>query len=378
MLDDERLHRHLIGQAGSGRLLNTPALVVDRDALDRNIATMAGYAKRAGVSLRPHAKTHKSADIARRQLAAGAAGICCAKLGEAEALAGEGIESILLTSPIVSSPAIARYVALNARLRDLAVVVDHPDNVAAIANALGPDSTNVLIDVDAGMRRTGVASADAAVSLLAAIQRHPNLNYRGIQFYAGPQHIASYLGRRDAIAKRTSYLETVVALLANSGGKPRVITGAGTGTHRIDAELGVLTEWQVGSYVFMDTQYAQCQLQPDPGSPFEYALFVDSRVISANVPGMGTLDAGFKALSTDGGLPILLAGAPEGAKFMFLGDEHGGVLDPTQKHAWQIGDSVRLAVPHCDPTVNLYDAYHVVQGDTLVEIWPVTARGRSR
>jgi D-serine deaminase-like pyridoxal phosphate-dependent protein len=377
MLDDERLHRHLIGQAGSRRLLNTPALVLDRDLLDRNIAAMATYAREKGRALRPHAKTHKSREIANRQLAAGAVGICCAKLGEAEALAS-GLDSILITSPIVSTVGIARYVELNARVRELTVVVDHPENVAALAGALGPDTTSVLIDVDPGIRRTGVASPDAAVQLLAAIQKHPNLKYRGLQFYCGlEQHIATFADRRTAIAERTRYLESVITLLTRCGGEPRVISGGGTGTHRIDAELGVMTEWQAGSYVFMDSQYAACELdESDP--PYARALFVDARIISANTRGVATTDAGFKALSSDGGAPLIAAGAPDGATFVFMGDEHSAVIDPALKYAWQIGDSLRYVVPHCDPTVNLYDAYHVVQGDTLVEIWPVTARGRSR
>jgi 3-hydroxy-D-aspartate aldolase len=378
MLDDERLHAQWIGQPGSRRALNTPVLVLDRDALDRNIAVMAAFAKAAGKALRPHAKTHKSIDIAKRQLAAGAVGICCAKLGEAEVL-GATVDSILLTSPVVSSAGIARYVELNAQLNDLAVVVDHPDNVAALSRALGPDSTRVLIDIDPGIRRTGVVSPDAAVQLLAAIQRHPNLQYGGVQFYCGlEQHIATFAQRRDAIAAKTSYLEKVIELLTRCGGPPPVISGAGTGTHRIDAELGVITEWQAGSYVFLDAQYAACELTPDAKPVFEHALFVDARIVSANAAGVATSDAGFKALSTDGGAPKIVAGAPEGATFMFMGDEHGAVLDASMKYSWQIGDSVRFAVPHCDPTVNLYDAYHLVQADTLVEIWPVSARGRSR
>jgi D-serine deaminase-like pyridoxal phosphate-dependent protein len=162
------------------------------------------------------------------------------------------------------------------------------------------------------------------------------------------------------------------------GGAPEVVTGAGTGTHRIDASLGVLNEWQVGSYVFMDRQYAECDLANQPDVPYEYSLFVDARVVSANTPGRATIDAGYKAFAADGGAPVVLSGAPQGSAYQFMGDEHGGIVDPDSKHVWTIGDSVRLAAPHCDPTVNLYDAYHVVSGETLVAIWPVSARGRSR
>ena len=159
---------------------------------------------------------------------------------------------------------------------------------------------------------------------------------------------------------------------------PPVITGGGTGTHRIDADLGVFNELQVGSYVFMDRQYNECDLTGAgvTQQPYETSLQIDARVVSANTPGLATLDAGFKAMATDGGPPSILSGAPAGAPFHFMGDEHGLIVSGDQKVA--IGDIVTLAVPHCDPTVNLYDFYHVVRGDTLVDIWNVQARGRSR
>jgi 3-hydroxy-D-aspartate aldolase len=378
MLDDFRLHQSLLGRPGSRAELNTPALVIDRDALDRNIRRMADLARTHGVSLRPHAKTHKSVDIAKRQIAAGAVGLCCAKLGEAEALAAGGVNSILITSPVVSAPAIARLNALNERLRDLAIVVDNVANVATLATSMSRP-LHLLIDIDPGIRRTGVPSAAAAVQLLQAISEREKLRYRGVQMYCGrQQHIASYQERADAIRERMQYLRTIIAALTAQGGAPQVITGGGTGTHFIDAALGVFNEWQVGSYVFMDRQYTDCDLANQGSSPYEYSLFVDARVVSANTPGMATIDAGYKAFATDGGSPVVLAGAPQGSAYHFMGDEHGAVVDPEMKRVWNIADNVTLAVPHCDPTVNLYDAYHVVIGDTLVEIWPVTARGRSR
>jgi 3-hydroxy-D-aspartate aldolase len=378
MLDEIRLHQTLVGHAGSRAQLNTPALVIDLDALDRNLRKMAGFAQATGVALRPHAKTHKSVEIARRQIAAGAIGICCAKLGEAEALAEGGVESILITSPVVAPGAVHRLATLNARIRDLAVVVDHPDNAAALAAATRGRTLNVLLDIDPGNHRTGVASPEAAVALLDAVRKQ-GLNYRGVQYYCGvQQHIPVYAERDRAIAERMEYLQTVIAALREHGGMPAIVTGSGTGTHRIDAALARFTEWQVGSYVFMDRQYAECALASDGSMPYEHSLFVDSTVVSANTPGMATIDAGYKALSTDGGLPVIVSGAPSGSTYRFMGDEHGAIVDPASAHRWRIGERVQLAVPHCDPTVNLYDAYHVVRGDTLVDIWPVSARGRSR
>lgn len=379
MLDDLRLHRPLLGRPGSRRELNTPVLVIDRDALDRNIRKMADFAKSKGIPLRPHAKTHKSVDIARRQMNEGAVGVCCAKLGEAEALAAGGIGSILLTSPVVTGPAIARLIALNARMDDLMVVIDNPSNVTTLAAAPTRKPLKVLIDIDPGLRRTGVTSPTAAIELLKRLRTTSNLVYQGVQMYCGSQqHIASYADRTAAIEERTQYLRSVMAALADHDAHPSIVSGSGTGSHRIDAALGVFTEWQVGSYVFMDRQYAECESGASDAPSFEYSLFVDTRVISANTPGMATIDAGFKALATDGGPPAIVAGAPPGTQYHFMGDEHGAIVDPDKTHKWNIGDSVRLAVPHCDPTVNLYDAYHVISDDTLREIWPVNARGRSR
>jgi D-serine deaminase-like pyridoxal phosphate-dependent protein len=375
----------LIGSAGSRRELNTPVLTIDREALERNIERMAAIAKQAGIVLRPHAKTHKSVDIARRQIEAGAIGVCCAKLGEAEALAAGGIDNILITSPVVSAPAIARLAALNERMSALAVVIDNPDNVdplsvaVARSGATGRRSLKVFIDVDPGSRRTGVPSANAALELHERLRRAGNLDFQGLQYYCGTQqHIGSFAERTAAIKERTEYLQSVIKSFADEGVRVPVVTGAGTGTHRIDASLGVFTEWQVGSYVFMDRQYAECDLAGDGVQAFEYSLFVEARVVSANTQGRATIDAGFKALSTDGGSPVIVAGAPEGCAYHFMGDEHGAIVDPASRHTWKIGEPVRLAVPHCDPTVNLYDAYHVLKGDTLEAIWPVSARGRSR
>ncbi|MGR4863838.1 DSD1 family PLP-dependent enzyme [Caulobacter sp. LARHSG274] len=383
-MTDQDLHAALIGVPGSRRDLNTPVLVVDRPALERNIARMAAFAAGKDLKLRPHAKTHKSVDIARLQLAAGAVGLCCAKIGEAEALAEGGVTSgLLITSPVVSAPAIARLVALNASTTDLMAVVDHPANVAALgaaATAAGKP-LKVVIDLDPGIHRTGVASAEAAVALLQAIQAQSGLTYSGLQCYCGmQQHIESFADRKAALEDRAAHIQSVIAALTAAGAPPPIVSGSGTGSHRIDAELGIFTELQVGSYVFMDGQYLACDIAGAgaEASPYEASLFIDARVVSANTPGMATIDAGFKAMSTDAEPPQVLAGAPEGSRYFFMGDEHGAVLPPSGEAAPGLGDRVVLGAPHCDPTVNLYDTYHVVEGGTLVALWPVSARGRSR
>jgi D-serine deaminase-like pyridoxal phosphate-dependent protein len=379
MTSDIDLHRRLIGQQGSRSALNTPALVLDRDALERNISAMAAFARRGGLALRPHAKTHKCVEIARLQLEAGAVGLCCAKLGEAEVLGEGGINSILVTSPVVTPQAIERLIALHERIADLSVVADNPDNVAALASFASASQRplKVLVDIDPGIRRTGVPSPDAAVALARQIANSSTLRFAGVQFYCGvQQHISSFADRRAAIEERTQYLRTVLEALQREGLAPGVVSGGGTGTHQIDAELGVLTELQAGSYVFMDRQYNDCDLTADGAKRFETSLFVDAHVISANHASMATIDAGFKALSTDGGAPTIADGTPSTATFVFMGDEHGALI--AADHTFSLGDRVTLAVPHCDPTVNLYDAYHVVRDGTLIDIWPVAARGRSR
>lgn len=380
-MDAFRLHHHLIGQQGSRGLLNTPALVIDLDTLESNVAAMASFARAHNVKLRPHSKTHKSAEIARRQIAAGAIGICCAKLGEAEALAEAGIRGLHITSPIVAAPGIERLVELLGVAPDTTVVVDHPDNADAIARAAADAGivAGIIIDIDPGMHRTGVASPEAVVDLARKIARLPSLRYGGVQFYCGRhQHIESYAERRASIEERTTYLRGIIDLLKAAGLAPAIVTGSGTGTHKIDAELGTFTELQVGSYVFMDRQYNDCDIRGEGNPTFGTSLQIDARVVSANTPGMCTVDAGLKSMSTETGPPPILAGAPEGSTFRFMGDEHGAVTVPEGARAPGIGASVTLIPPHCDPTVNLYDAYHVVRSGTLVDIWPVTARGRSR
>jgi len=379
MSDDLRLHGELIGRQGSRRDLNTPVLVLDIEALDRNIARMAELARSKGVRLRPHAKTHKSVDIAKRQVAAGAVGLCCAKLGEAEALAAGGVSGLHITSPVVSPPAIARLITLNGVSDNLSVVVDNPENVRALAAAASRERPlGVFVDIDPGIHRTGVASAEAAVSLARRILAEPALRYEGVQMYCGrEQHIADYAERKAAIEARTEYLKTVISALDEAGAHPKVVTGAGTGTHRIDLELGVINELQVGSYIFMDDEYLACDLTGDGTAPYERSLFVDARVVSANARRMVTVDAGLKAFATEGEPPRPQDPALAEGRYAFMGDEHGALIGPAAENL-QIGEMVRLSTPHCDPTVDLYESYHLVRGDTLVDIWPVSARGHSR
>jgi D-serine deaminase-like pyridoxal phosphate-dependent protein len=299
---DELLQR-LIGRPGSRCEAPTPALVVDVDALERNVQKMAARARAAGAALRPHAKTHKSSYVARLQLEAGAVGVCCAKLGEAEALMSAGVRGVLVTSPIAGADCAARAVALARLDPAFALVADHPEQVRALAAAAGPARLRVLIDVDVGLKRTGVASAAAALELAAAIRSAPALALVGVQGYGGHwQHMRGLESRRAAVATGMQSLCEVVDALRRAGHSPDIVTGGGTGTFATDAALQVLTELQPGSYVFMDGQYRDA-LQDDADGAFEPSLFVQARVISANWPTHVTVDAGLKAFATDGPLP---------------------------------------------------------------------------
>jgi D-serine deaminase-like pyridoxal phosphate-dependent protein len=373
------LNQDLVGIAGGAARLQTPALVVDLDAFERNVARMVEFARANGVALRPHAKTHKSAEIARRQIAAGAGGICCAKLGEAEALADAGIDSVLLTSPVVTDAGIARLMALNARIPGLMAVCDNAAVAArldAAARAAGKKLC-VLVDIDPGMSRTGIRAADAP-ALVAQVAKADGLIWMGLQCYAGQaQHLESRNERRDASLQVLKELGGLRDKLASSGLVPKIISGGGTGTFDIDPSARVLTELQVGSYIFMDKQYNDVWQKPGEGVPFETSLFVQTTVISANRAGLATTDAGFKSFATDAGPPLLSSGAPDGAVYFFFGDEQGGITYPKDGAHLRVGEVVRCVVPHCDPTVNLCDVYHAVRGDTLEAIWTVDARGRS-
>jgi D-serine deaminase-like pyridoxal phosphate-dependent protein len=376
----QELNSDLIGVAGGRGQMQTPALVIDLDAMERNIARMAEHAHQHAIALRPHAKTHKCVEIAKRQLAAGALGICVAKLGEAEALADGGIESLLITSPVATERGIARLMALNARLPELMAVCDNAhsaDQLAAAARDSGKP-LKVLVDIDPGMGRTGVAFGDAAIALVERIAGSDDLEYAGLQCYAGNlQHLESRNERRDASLSVMKQLADLRDALAVRGLAPNILTGGGTGTFDIDPDARTLSELQVGSYVFMDRQYNEVWQKPGGRAPFETSLFVQTTVISANRDRLATTDAGFKAFATDAGLPQIASGAPEGASYFFFGDEQGGVLYDSGLRRLKPGDVLTCIVPHCDPTVNLYDCCHAVRGEVLEAIWRIEARGRS-
>jgi D-serine deaminase-like pyridoxal phosphate-dependent protein len=368
--------RSLIGQPGSRDLIPTPAAVLDLDAFERNVALMAARAKAAGLALRPHAKSHKCSALARRQIEAGAVGVCCAKLAEAEALAGAGIGAILVTSPIAGAGPAGRAAALAGTLADFRIVVDHVDGVAELAAAsTGP--IQVLIDVDPGMGRTGVHDAAQAVAVFRAIAAQPSLRFLGVQCYGGNwQHMEGANARAAAVADGMARLSTVMAALREAGAEIGVVTGGGTGTFTADAAQGVLSEVQPGSYAFMDREYRDA-LGADPEGGFEQALAVAASVISANHPQWVTVDAGLKAFATDGPLPQALTPKFAACAYRFFGDEHGRLARPEGAGVVR-GERVDFVPGHIDPTLDRYEVIHLVRGDVLEEIAPIEARGASQ
>ena len=216
-----------------------------------------------------------------------------------------------------------------------------------------------------------------AVALVEAAVAAENVNYSGVQGYAGHiMHIEDFAERRATNIADTKPLNDTCAALAELNLSPAIVSGAGTGTYDIDAELGVMSEMQTGSYVVMDVEYRDVHCDGTPDWLFEPALFVRATVVSANHDGHATIDAGLKCFATDGPLPDFAAGAPIGSSYSYFGDEHGRIGFAQANERLALGDAVECIVPHCDPTINLHDFYHCVRGDTLVDIWPVDARGR--
>ncbi len=374
----DQLAQAIIGEPNSRFRLPTPALILDEAALDANIRRMAGRA-RDKVALRPHAKTHKCAWIARKQIAAGAVGICCAKTGEAEALSAAGVRGILLTSPVADPAMPKRLCDLAAIDTGFACVVDHRDPATSLSGEACRRGirVNVLIDVDVGLGRTGVSGPEQAVALAEHVHRCEGLTLAGVQGYGGHwQHIAGFQKRCDAVRVGMERLSRAVDAIRSAGHPVGVITGGGTGTVAADLHLNVLNELQPGSYVFMDAQYSDAMGGDDDGA-FETSLWVASQVVSANADGIVTVDAGLKAFATDGPMPRPAGERFGGSTYMFFGDEHGALTRPAGPPV-SLGERVEFVTPHCDPTVDRYDAYHVVRGDRLVGIVPIEAARASR
>ena len=356
--------------------VETPALLIELDAFERNLARPAAVVTDPRVKLRPHAKTHKCPVIALRQMAIGAVGVCCQKVSEAEAMVYGGVPDVLVSNEIVGPAKIARLAAL-ARQARVAVCADDVGNVNdlnAAALAFGV-RLPVLVEVNVGADRCGVEPGEPAVALARQIAGLPGLRFGGLQAYHGSaQHLREYARRREAIEEAVEKVRRTLEALRGAGIACDVVTGAGTGTYRFEAGSGVYTELQMGSYVFMDADYTR-DLAEDGGPyrDFEHSLFVYATVMSRPAKDRAMVDAGLKALSVDSGMPLVPA-MPD-VEYLRASDEHGKLILHDPDRALRVGDKVRLVPGHCDPTVNLYDWYVGVRRGRVEALWPITARG---
>ena len=361
--------------------VDTPALILDLDAFEANVRRLAD-AVPGRVRVRAHAKTHKCPEVGKRQIAAGAVGLCCQKVSEAEAMVDGGIADVLVTNEIVGARKLERLAALSKRAR-IGVCVDHADNVSDLEAAMqrAGAKIDVYIELEVGMRRCGVAPGAPAVALARAITASPSLRFAGIHAYHGrAQHIRSMEERRGVIEKAASYVNDTKAQLAQAGIACPIVTGAGSGTFMFEVALGAWDEIQPGSYAFMDSDYARNEWAP-PMPRFEHSLFVLATVMSRPNPELAVLDAGLKASSVDSGMPTVWQ--RPGIEYTRASDEHGWVEFAKGNAAGAampaLGEKMLLVPGHCDPTINLYDWYVCVRGGTnagVVEaLWPITARG---
>ncbi len=361
--------------------VDTPALILDLDAYERNLDRMAEFARRTGVRIRPHAKTHKSPVIAAHQIARGAVGQCCQKVSEAEVLVEGGITDVLVSNEVVGAQKLARLAVL-ARKARIGICVDDAAGIGELeAAAAAADSViHVLVEIDVGGRRCGVAPGREAAALAQRLANSKHLRFEGLQAYHGSaQHLRTEGERRSAVGHAVDAVRQTLADLAKLGLKANTIAGAGTGTYEIETASGVYNELQPGSYAFMDADYARNRKgDGTPYDSFEHALFVLATVMSAPSPERRVVDAGHKTLPIDSGMPLVWQ--IHGATYGRPSDEHG-VLDVTAcEKPPARGDKVLLVPAHCDPTVNLHDWYVGVRNlhapearvETLI---PVAARG---
>ena len=360
--------------------LDTPALLVDAVALEANIAAMAKLCAGKAARLRPHAKTHKSPIIAAMQLDAGAAGICCAKLSEAEAIANDGrITDIMVTTPLVGRSKLKQLARLS-RVAKVAVLADDETAIAALAELAAAEDRkiDVLIEVDVGQNRCGVPPGPAAARLAEAVGRSNRLQFKGLHGYHGKlQMMQTYTERFAAVRRALELLQESAELCRKAGHKVEILTGGGSGSAAIDLELGGLNELQPGSYVFMDSSYRKI-LWDETGAPppFRPALSILGSVVSRPAADRAVVDVGWKSASNDSGPPIPKR---DGLIFEFAGDEHGiirrrdGQLLPLA-----LGEKIELIPSHCDTTVNLHSDYMIIRDGRVDVIWPISARGCSR
>ncbi|CAH0991157.1 3-hydroxy-D-aspartate aldolase [Sinobacterium norvegicum] len=358
--------------------IQTPCLILDLDALEKNIKTMGDYARDAGVRHRVHGKMHKSVDIAKLQEELGdSCGVCCQKVSEAEVFARGGIKDVLVSNQVrdpLKIDRLARMPNLGART---ICCVDDLANVADLSAAAVKHGTEIecLVEIDCGAGRCGVVAGQPVVDIALAIAAAPGLKFAGIQAYQGAmQHLESYSERKEKTGIAIDMVRTTIEMLAAQGLECDIVGGGGTGSYYFEGQSGVFNELQCGSYAFMDADYQT--IHDEDGqriSEFENSLFILTSVMSHTKADKAICDAGLKVQSLDSGLPYIYG--RDDVEYVKCSDEHGVISDPDG--VLQVNDKLKLVPGHCDPTCNVHDWYIGVRGGKVEQIWPVSARGKA-
>ncbi len=360
--------------------LDTPALLVDLDALETNIGTMARTTAANGIAPRPHAKTHKCPAIARMQLEAGALGISVAKVSEAQALFDHGIDRLLLTTSNVTPFKIRRAMGLRKQCPGFVQTTDTEENARALSEAAvaAGITAEVTVDVDPGGHRTGITPGEPALRLAQLVDQLPGLTLRGILCYdGGSQHVKGFEKRRAQTLERLAAAADTCERMRAAGLDTGIFSGGGTGSYNIDHETPGLTDVQVGSYVFMDAQYLEIGGATDPEvyTDFQPSLTILATVLNAQYAGRATTDAGAKACTIN--RPWAIVKGESGMSYTSGSDEFGTIRYEDPSRIYKVGDKLELIVSHCDPVVNLYDRLYAVRGGLVEAVWPIAARGMS-
>lgn len=360
--------------------IQTPCLILDLDALERNIRKMGDYARAHGMRHRAHGKMHKSVDVLKLQeRLGGAVGVCCQKVSEAEVFVRGGIRDVLVSNQVRDPAKIDRLARLPLRGSRIIVCVDDIANVAELSAGAQRHGTTLecFVEIDCGAGRCGVRTTEAVVQIAQAIDAAPGLKFTGIQGYQGAmQHMDSFDDRKAKLDAAIAQVREAVEALTAIGLTPELVSGGGTGSYYFESNSGVFNELQCGSYAFMDADYGRILdrdgTRIDQGE-WENALFILTSVMSHAKPHLAVVDAGLKAQSVDSGLPVIHGRTD--VKYIKCSDEHGVVEDPDGVLA--INDKLRLIPGHCDPTCNVHDWYVGVRGGKVEVVWPVSARGKA-
>ena len=360
--------------------IQTPCLILDLDALERNVKKMGDYARAHGMRHRSHGKMHKSVDVQKLQeRLGGAIGVCCQKVSEAEVFVRGGIKDVLVSNQVREPAKIDRLARLPKLGSRIIVCVDDLENVADLSAAAVKHGTTleVFIEIDCGAGRCGVTTTQDVVAIAKAVDAAPGLKFTGIQAYQGAmQHMDKYEDRKAKLDAAIAMVADAVQGLKANGLEPELVSGGGTGSYYFESASGVYNELQCGSYAFMDADYGRILDKDgrriDQGE-WENALFILTSVMSHAKADKAIVDAGLKAQSVDSGLPVVFGRTD--VKYIKCSDEHGVVEDPTG--ALKVNDKLRLVPGHCDPTCNVHDWYVGVRGGVVETVWPVSARGKA-